>query len=36
VFGKSYSKKSIDDAAFLIVRIEKIIEMELEKFRRCY
>ena len=32
MFGKSYSKKSIDDAASLIVRIDKIVEIELEKF----
>ena len=32
MFGKSYSKKSIDDAASLIVRIDRVIESQLEKF----
>jgi len=32
MFGKSYSKKSIDDAASLIVRIDRIVEIELERF----
>jgi hypothetical protein len=32
MFEKTYSKKSIDDAASLIVRIDKIVEIELEKF----
>ena len=32
MFGKSYSKKSIDDAASLIVRIDRVIEPQLEKF----
>ena len=32
MFRKSYSKKSIDDAASLVVRIDRIIETELENF----
>tara|TARA_B100000787_G_C16039716_1_gene226418 strand:- start:48 stop:464 length:417 start_codon:yes stop_codon:yes gene_type:complete len=30
MFGKSYSKKSIDDAASLVVRIDRIIENQLQ------
>lgn len=32
MFGKSYSKKSIDDAASLIVRIDRVIEIELKRY----